>query len=406
MDAPLAAAARALASGDPLGALHHVALRGDPPALALRGIALAQLGDLERARALLRRAARAFRPEQELARARCELAEADVALAMRDLDWPDETLESTRQALLRHGDLANAAHARLLHARRLLLLGRADDAAVAIAGWDQAPLPAAARAVHALAAAGIALRRLQAEPARLALAQARAAARESGIGALQAEADALSRLLEAPAARLTRHGAQRLLRLDEVEALMASDALVADTARQALRSPMATVDLSRRPVLFALARQLAEAWPGDAPREALIAAVFRLRRPDETHRARLRVEAGRLRVALKGLAEVRASRRGYALALPPGCEAVTLAPPDESAHPELQALLADGQPWSSAALALALGASQRSVQRALETLAAAGQAQPLGQGRARRWAAPPPPGCATVLLLPPLSPAD
>ena len=304
MDAPLAAAARALAAGDPLDALHHVALRGDPPALALRGIALAQLGDLERARALLRRAARAFRPEQELARARCELAEADVALAMRDLDWPDETLESTRQALLRHGDLANAAHARLLHARRLLLLGRADDAAVAIAGWDQAPLPAAARAVHALAAAGIALRRLQAEPARLALAQARAAARESGIGALQAEADALSRLLEAPAARLTHHGAQRLLRLDEVEALMASDALVADTARQALRSPMATVDLSRRPVLFALARQLAEAWPGDAPREALIAAVFRLRRPDETHRARLRVEAGRLRVALKGLAEV------------------------------------------------------------------------------------------------------
>ena len=126
-----------------------IALRGDPPALALRGIALAQLGDLERARALLRRAARTFRPEQELARARCELAEADVALAMRDLDWPDETLESTRQALLRHGDLANAAHARLLHARRLLLLGRADDAAVAIAGWDQAPLPAAARAVHA-----------------------------------------------------------------------------------------------------------------------------------------------------------------------------------------------------------------------------------------------------------------
>ena len=283
---------------------------------------------------------------------------------MRDLDWPDETLESTRQALLRHGDLANAAHARLLHARRLLLLGRADDAAVAIAGWDQAPLPAAARAVHALPPPASRCAACRQNPPGWRWPRP-AAARESGIGALQAEADALSRLLEAPAARLTHHGAQRLLRLDEVEALMASDALVADTARQALRSPMATVDLSRRPVLFALARQLAEAWPGDAPREALIAAV-RLRRPDETHRARLRVEAGRLRVALKGLAEVRASRRGYALALPPGCEAVTLAPPDESAHPELQALLADGQPWSSAALALALGASQRSVQRALK----------------------------------------
>ena len=309
-------------------------------------------------------AARAFRPEQELARARCELAEADVALAMRDLDWPDETLESTRQALLRHGDLANAAHARLLHARRLLLLGRADDAAVAIAGWDQAPLPAA-RAGGAWPPPASRCAACRQNPPGWRWPRP-AAARESGIGALQAEADALSRLLEAPAARLTHHGAQRLLRLDEVEALMASDALVADTARQALRSPMATVDLSRRPVLFALARQLAEAWPGDAPREALIAAVFRLRRPDETHRARLRVEAGRLRVALKGLAEVRASRRGYALALPPGCEAVTLAPPDESAHPELQALLADGQPWSSAALALALGASQRSVQRALK----------------------------------------
>ena len=186
---------------------------------------------------------------------------------------------------------------------------------------------------------------------------------------------------------------------------MASDALVADTARQALRSPMATVDLSRRPVLFALARQLAEAWPGDAPREALIAAVFRLRRPDETHRARLRVEAGRLRVALKGLAEVRASRRGYALALPPGCEAVTLAPPDESAHPELQALLADGQPWSSAALAWRWAPAN--VRCSVPWKPWPPPARPAaGTGRARRWAAPPPPGCATVLLLPPLPPAD
>ena len=201
----------------------------------------------------------------------------------------------------------------------------------------------------ASAAAGIALRRLQAEPARLALAQARAAARESGIGALQAGADALSRLLEAPAARLTHHGAQRLLRLDEVEALMASDALVADTARQALRSPMATVDLSRRPVLFALARQLAEAWPGDAPREALIAAVFRLRRPDRPIAPGCGWRpAG---CASRSRAWPRSGQPpGLCAGLPPGCEAVTLAPPDESAHPELQALL-DGQPWSSAALA-------------------------------------------------------
>ena len=405
MDAPLAAAARALAAGDPLDALHHVALRGDPPALALRGIALAQLGDLERARALLRRAARAFRPEQELARARCELAEADVALAMRDLDWPDETLESTRQALLRHGDLANAAHARLLHARRLLLLGRADDAAVAIAGWDQAPLPAAARAVHALAAAGIALRRLQAEPARLALAQARAAARESGIGALQAEADALSRLLEAPAARLTHHGAQRLLRLDEVEALMASDALVADTARQALRSPMATVDLSRRPVLFALARQLAEAWPGDAPREALIAAVFACGGPT-------RPIAPGCGWRPAGCASRSGPGRG------PG------QPPGLCAGPATRLRSRDAGPARRKrppGTASPAGGRPALVQRRAgpgagrqPTFGAAcpgnpGRRRPgpaAGTGRARRWAAPPPPGCATVLLLPPLPPAD
>ena len=192
MDAPLATAARALASGDPLGALHHVALRGDPPALALRGIALAQLGDLERARALLRRAARppgagAGAGALRVGRGRCGAGDARPGLARRNAGIHPA-------GLLRHGDLANAAHARLLHARRLLLLGRADDAAVAIAGWDQAPLPAAARAVHALAAAGIALRRLQAEPARLALAQARTAARASGIDSLQAEADTLSRL--------------------------------------------------------------------------------------------------------------------------------------------------------------------------------------------------------------------
>ena len=262
MDAPLAAAARALAAGDPLDALHHVALRGDPPALALRGIALAQLGDLERARALLRARPRvppgagAGAGALRAGRSRRGAGDARPGLA-------DETLESTRQALLRHGDLANAAHARLLHARRLLLLGRADDAAVAIAGWDQAPLPAAARAVHA------GRRRHRAAPPA-------GRTRPAGAGpggpprANPVSARCKPRPMRCRACwrrpRLTHHGAQRLLRLDEVEALMASDALVADTARQALRSPMATVDLSRRPVLFALARQLAEAWPATRAR--------------------------------------------------------------------------------------------------------------------------------------------
>ena len=327
-------------------------------------------------------------------RARCELAEADVALAMRDPDWPDETLESTRQALLRHGDLANAAHARLLHARRLLL-GRADDAAVAIAGWDQAPLPAAARAVHALAAAGIALRRLQAEPARLALAQARRRARIR-----YRRAASRGRCAVAPAggpggqADPPRRAAPA--RLDEVEALMASDALVADTARQALRSPMATVDLSRRPVL-----RWRASWPRPWPATARGADR---RRPGGPTRpiAPGWGGAGRLRVALRAW-----PRSGQ----PPGLcagPATRLrsrdAGPARRKRPPGTASPAGGRPALVSAAGSGAGRQPTLVQP--ETPAAAGQAQPLGQGRARRWAAPPPPGCATVLLLLPLPPAD
>ncbi|HTP81830.1 MAG TPA: helix-turn-helix domain-containing protein [Alphaproteobacteria bacterium] len=405
MDSLITAGARALAAGDPLGALKRIALRDDAPALALRGIAMAQLGDFARARALLRRAARAFGPREEMARARCVLAEAEVALVSRDLGWPAKALDSARATLEAHGDRVNAAHARYLEVRRLLLIGHLDAAERALAGLDPAALPPAARAVHELAAAGIAMRRLRTRAAREALARAGRAARAAGIPALAAEVDGASGVLAAPAARLIARGGERPLRLEQVEALLASKALVVDACRYAVRSADTVVALARRPVLFALARALGEAWPGDVPRDALIARAFGGRFVDESHRARLRVEVARLRAALRQVAAISATARGFALVPRRAREVVVLARPVEEEHAAVLAFLADGESWSSSALALALGASQRTVQRALDALAAAGKVQSLGRGRVRRWMTPPVPGFATTLLLPAPLPA-
>jgi len=405
MDSLITAAARALAAGDPLGALDRVALRDDPPALALRGIAMAQLGDLVRAKALLKRAARAFGPKEPVARARCIVAEAEIALVSRDLGWPAKALDAARTTLEEHGDRANAAHARHLEVRRLLLIGRLDDAERSLAGLDPAPFPPASRAAHELAIAGIAMRRLRTKAARDALARAGQAAHLAGIPALTAEVAHASLFLDVPAARLVARGEERPLLLHEVEALLASDALVVDACRHVVRKGGIVVPLTRRPVLFALARALGEAWPQDVPRDALVARAFRARHADESHRARLRVEVGRLRKLLRTLADVSATRRGFALVPRRGRDVVVLARPVEEEHAAVLALLSDGESWSSSALALALGASQRTVQRALDSLAAAGKAQSVGHGRACRWMTPPAPGITTTLLLPaPLPP--
>ncbi|MBO7772973.1 helix-turn-helix domain-containing protein [Burkholderia pseudomallei] len=406
MDSLITAAARALAAGDPLGALNRVAPRDDAPALALRGIAMAQLGEFVRAKALVRRAARAFSPNEALARARCVVAEAEIALASRELGWPEKALDAARATLEAHGDSVNAAHARYLAIRRLLLIGRVDEAARTLAALDAATHPPALRAAHELIVAGIALRRIETKPARAALARAERAARDAGIPALAAEVERAFRVLDTPAARLVARGQTRALRLDEVEAWRASASLVVDACRRVVHDARATVPLARRPVLFALARALGEAWPGDAPREALVARAFRVKHADESHRARLRVEIGRLRALLGELADIRATQRGFVLIPRRAPDVAVLARPHEDAHAAVLALLADGESWSSSALALALGASQRTVQRSLDALAAAGNAQSFGRGRARRWTTPPVPGFATTLLLPAPLPGD
>ena len=514
MDALITAAARALAAGDPLGALNRVALRDDPPALALRGIAMAQLGDLPRARALVRAAARGFGPREAVARARCAVAEAEIALVSRDLGWPERALHAAHTVLLNHRDLANAAHAQYLIARHQLLVGQVAAAESTIADIDPVQLPSPLRAAHELVVAGIAVRRLHGAAAQAAMTRAAEAAAQAGIPALRAEVEHAALALRTPVARLLVEGASQPMMLQDVEQLFASDVLVIDACRMSVRQRETVVQLARRPVLFSLARALAEPWPDNAPRDTLIAQAFRTRHADETHRARLRVEIGRLRAVLASLADISATPRGFALMprdttrvavlthpveepyvfspLPLAGERLgekaggaianksqsephTLSPtplplrgrgeriakgagPNDAlvfsplpqageglgeraggaianksqSEPHtlsptplplrgrgeriaggvglydargvlpaaVLACLSDGESWSSSALALALGTSQRAVQRALEALAAAGKVEPVGRGRARRWMTPVPPGFATALLLP------
>ncbi|WP_140629032.1 helix-turn-helix domain-containing protein [Methylibium rhizosphaerae] len=406
MDSLIAAAGRALAAGDTLGALKRVALRNDPPALALRGIAMARLGELVRARELLRRAARGFGAHEELARARCVVAEAEVALAMRELGHATRALTAAAAALEARADRANALQAPLIVARRLLLLGRLDEASAVLAQVDARGGPPALLAVAELAAAELALRSLDVDAAQAALGRARTAAERAGLPALLAEVLQAHTALESPAARRLANGSEEALRLPQVAALRASGTLVIDACRHGLGTGTAWLPLARRPILFALARALAEAWPADAGREALIEKAFRTRQPDETHRARLRVEIGRLRRLVAGWAGIEATARGFALKPHDGRSVVVLAPPVDGEQASLLALLADGAAWSTSALALALGDSQRTVQRALAELEAAGRVRSVGRARAQRWLAKPLAGFTTILLLPAALPPE
>jgi DNA-binding transcriptional ArsR family regulator len=406
MDSLIAASARALAAGDALGALKRVALRDDPPALALRGIAMAQLGEHPRARELLRRAARGFGAHEELARARCVVAEAEVALAMRDLGGSPRSLAAAAATLEAHADHGNALQARLIAARKFLLLGRLDEAAATLAPLDARGLSPSLAAVAELTAAELALRSLRTGMAQAALDRAHEAAERARVPALLAEVAEARAALDRPAARRRSAGGEETLRLHEVEALLASDALVVDACRRGVGAGDAWRPLARRPVLFALARTLAEAWPGDVDREALIAYAFNTRYPDETLRARLRVEVGRLRALVAPLAGIEATARGFVLKPHGGREVAVLAPPIDGDQASLLALLSDGAAWSTSALALALGASQRTVQRALAELEAAGRVRAIGRARAQRWLSPPLTGFTTILLLPAALPIE
>ncbi|NBD14509.1 helix-turn-helix domain-containing protein [Corallococcus silvisoli] len=400
MDALITAAARALGEGDPLGALQRVALREDAPALAVRGIAMAQMGVFEKATQLLRRAARVYGSSDALARARCNVAEAEVALASRDFGGADLTLGEALRTFIRHGDSQNARYTRLLQARRALLLGRVEEAEQAVAELDLLGAPAMTLAVAHLLELEVALRRGATRAARIALEHARSAAERARIPSLDAEVEHAARVLSLPAARVIVRGEARQVVLDEVESLLGSGHLVVNACRRTVHTLARVVTLATRPVLFDLLRVLAEAWPGAASRDDLARHVFGARRVDASYRVRLRVELGRLRAQLRDVADIRATPRGFALTPRHSMEVRVLAPPIEGAGGAVLALLADGEHWSTSALALVLGSSQRTVQRVLSSLAEDGQVRALGRGRARRWVAPPVSGFTTTLLLP------
>ncbi len=389
MDPVVQLAARALAAGDPLAALKRIALRDDAHALALRGVAMAQLGEWRRARELLRRAARAFGPAAPLSRARCVVAEAEVALASRDLKHDPPELQRASSTLEAGGDGANAALARLTAARRAILLGQIEDAQRMLGQVKLAAAPLHLVATAELVRADVATRALRTGDASAALKRAQVAAERSGIPALRAEVRAASARLQAPVARLRGAGSDRLVRLAEVEQLFRSEALVVDACRRELRWGGRIVRLQERAVLFELLWALAEALPEPATRIELFRRAFAVQRPNDSTRARLRVEIGRLRSLISAFAGIVATSDGFRLQPRQTTAIQVLTPPSEGEADALLALLRGGEPWSTSDLASALGKSQRSVQRALGELEAARRVYSVGKGRARRWLTPP-----------------
>ncbi|HEY5374290.1 MAG TPA: helix-turn-helix domain-containing protein [Polyangiaceae bacterium] len=399
MDMVVELAARALSVGDPLCALKNIALRDDAPALALRGIAMAQLGELGRAQKLLRRAARAFGTKDPLGRARCVVAEAEVALANRELSGSDIELNAALAVLSTRGDAANAAHGALVIARRWVLLGRLEQAERVLTDLDLKRAPARLVASAELVAAEIATRRLSTAEARRCLKRATIAAEKAKIPALIAEANVAARRLDAPAARLLEAGVARLVSLGDVEALRQTRALVVDACRRELRAGTTLTRLVERPVLFELLWALAEAFPNEAPRAELARRAFGSARLNESIRVRLRVEIGRLRKLLGKVAQITAGEHGFVLQPRTVRRVLVLMPPADTETDALLALLSDGQAWSTSGLAQALGKGQRTVQRALGMLETSGKVTWFGRGRGRRWRAPAFTSFATPLLL-------
>ena len=399
MDSAISTAARALSIADPLTALRFVALRSDPPALALRGIAMAQLGELSHAKALLRRAAHKFGAGEAVARARCIVAQAEVSLALRDLAGAEQGLADAVSLLAKRGDVANAAFARLVQVRRLTLLGEAERAGRELGKLSLTGTPARLAALIHLAAADLAMKRVDSVAAERALALARAAAAQARIAPLLSEIEKAEQRLREPVARACEARTERPVLLRELPAVYQSGKLVVDACRREVRLGPQRVSLVTRPILLDLVVTLAETAPADVPRDELIARVFGAKRVNDSHRVRLRVELGRLRKLLARLAEVRATSAGFEIAARGGASCLVLLPPSDGEASALLALLRSGDAWATSALAAAVGKSQRAVQRALSTLERDGKVRALGKGRARRWVGAPSAGFATTLLL-------
>lgn len=396
VDASVEAAAEALTRGDPLTALDLVALRRDAVCLALRGTAMAQLGDYASAKALLLQARDAG---SGLLGARTDVALAEVEVALRELTTDIEPLVRAGAVLQAAGDVHNASLATLVLARRALLLGRVTDAAKSRNALDLRGLPPRLQVIAELVSVEIGMRCGSASSARAALLRASEALVEAPVPGLRAEIDDAHRRLEQPAASILRDQVESKADLAAVEALATEDILVVDACRRELRTRTAAVSLSTRLVPFDLARELAATWPEPADRDALIRTVFGARRIRDSDRVKLRVEVGRLRPLIAAVAAVEPVGPGYVLR-PLAADVAVLSPPFEGEGAMIRALLADGAAWSAAAVAAALGVSVRTAQRLLKQAAEAGDVVLSGSGRTTRWVLMQSHALRTPLLLP------
>jgi len=395
MDSDLETAARHLARFDALGALRLVARREDPEAVALRGIAMAQLGEGRSAQKLLVRAERAFAKTDPRMHARVLAARGEVALASRDLALAGRLFEAAETAL--GGDRINRTWVRILRVRRLLLLGRVEDAHD-LAVVDLRGAPPRLRALAELLRADIAARRMRILEARAAIARARRSAREARLPPLAAQVERFAAEFAGPVARIIRDRTFALATLADIAALARNPGLVVDACRRELRRDAVTVSLATRPVLFALAEALGEAAPGPASRALLVERAFGAHRMNESLRARLRVEIGRLRRALVPVGVTLASS-GDGFRMSGDDEplnVVVILPAVDGEASLVLALLRDGEAWSSSALAAATGLGQRAVQRALVELKEARKVNADSAGRNCRWVACPPDTLATT----------
>jgi hypothetical protein len=319
---------------------------------------------------------------------------------MRDLGSSQRALATAAGTLAKLGDRHNAQLARLVVARRALLLGQTTTAAAALATLDDGAASPVLRVLEELTRAEIAMRSLCIADARACLDRAEGAAIRVQVPALLAELAAARGQLDLPAGRCTWRGREELLTLDGVAALLERGDLIVDACRRGVRLGQVWVPLARRPVLFTLVHALAAQAPADVSRQTLIERTFRIRRADDTHRARLRVELGRLRKLLDGIARIEATPDGFALLACNHHDVMVLEPPIPGEAASLLALLADGAAWSTSALALATGVSHRTVQRSLAELETQGRVRSIQRARARRWLAPPLAEFTTILLLP------
>jgi len=383
VDAPLTAAARALALGDALSALKWLGLRTDAAARAMRGAALSQLGEFARAKAQLRAALRALGPGDGLLRARCLAAEAEIALSLGDLHWSAEPVARAVAELEAAGDSRNAAYLQLVAARAALRLGRPEDAERLLRHAKLAPAAPLERTFAELVRVELAAKRGDPDVLTAALASASAAADRAAIPALVSEVARIRDHYEGPTAVITSRGKARTASFCEVCALGRSADVVIDGGGREVRSSGDCISFARRPVLFELLRILAEAWPEAVSRDLLIKRAFGARRLNESHRIRLRVEVGRLRKFVRRRLAVIAKEPGYALFA--NHEVALVMPLEESPASRVLSLMHGGEPWSASSLALALGVSERTVQRSLGELQSAGKVGATGNGRGRRW---------------------